>query len=74
MFANDQAFDPKLVLGPCDLITCFTDFAYILIFLYFFQIMNEYDQTFDPKVLIGHYVLISWFCDFAFLSQHSMGI
>ena len=69
MFAYDKTFDPEVVLGHCDLISRFSDFALYLdnqlVFLYFFQIMSEYDQTFDPNILIGHCDLISWFSDFA---------
>ena len=67
MFAYDKTFDPEVVLGHCDLISRFSDFALYLDtqFSYFFQIMSEYDQTFDPNILIGHYDLISRFSDFA---------
>ena len=70
MFAYDKTFDPEVVLGHCDLISRFSDFALYLdtqnnsIFSYFFQIMSEYDQTFDPNILIGHCDLISRFSDF----------
>ena len=70
MFAYDKTFDHELVLGHCDLISRFSDFALYLdtqlvYFHSFFQIMSEYDQTFDPNILIGHCDLISWFSDFA---------
>ena len=67
MFAYDKTFDHKVFLGHCDLISWFSDFALhsVVIFLYFFLIMNEYDQTFNPNILIGHNGLISWFSDFA---------
>ena len=70
MFAYDKTFDPEVLLGHCDLISWFSDFALYLdtqlvFFSYFFQIMNECDQTFKPNILIGHYDLISWFSDFA---------
>ena len=53
MFVYDEIFDPKVVLGRCDLISWFSDFALYLdaqfslvgIFSYF-QIMNEYDKAF----------------------------
>ena len=66
MFAYDKTFDPEVVLGHCDLISRFSDFAlYLDTHSYFFQIMSEYDQTFDPNILIGHCDLISRFSDFA---------
>ena len=70
MFVYDNTFDPKIVLGHCDLITWFSDFAFYLGFLlvyehiYFFHIMFAYDKTFDPKVFLGHCDLISCFSDF----------
>ena len=66
MLAYDKTFDPEVVLGHCDLISRFSDFALHLdTQLEYFQIMSEYDQTFDPSILIGHYDLISRFSDFA---------
>ena len=70
MYEYDKTFDHKVVLGHCDLISWFSDFALYLntqlvIFSYFFLIMNEYDHTFNPNILIGQYDLISWFSDFA---------
>ena len=60
MFAYDKTFNPKVVVGHCDLISWLNDVALHLetqLALYFsclFQIMNEYEETFDSKVLIGH--------------------
>ena len=70
MSEYDQAFDPNILIGHCDLISRFSDFALYLdtqlvYFHTFFQIMSEYDQTFDPNILIGHCDLISRFSDFA---------
>ena len=70
MSEYDQAFDPNILIGHCDLISRFSDFALYLdtqlvYFHIFFQIMSEYDQTFDPIILIGHCDLISRFSDFA---------
>ena len=70
MSEYDQNFDPNILIGHCDLISWFSDFAlYLRIQLVyaqtFFQIMSEYDQTFNPNILIGHFDLISWFSDFA---------
>ena len=49
MFVYDKTFDPKVVLGHCDLVSWFSDFALYLdtvgIFFILFLIMNEYDQT-----------------------------
>ena len=65
----DQTFNPNVLIGHCDLISWFSDFA-----LYRgTQVVNEqtsfhtmfaYDKTFDPKVVLGHYDLISRFNDF----------
>ena len=46
--AYDKTFDPEVVLGHCDLISRFSDFALYLdtqlvYFHSFFQIMSEYD-------------------------------
>ena len=70
MSEYDQAFNPNILIGNCDLISRFSDFALYLdiqlvYFHTFFQIMSEYDQTFDPNILIGHCELISRFIDFA---------
>ena len=70
MSEYDQAFDPNVLIGHCDLISRFSDFALYLdtqlvYFHTFFQFMSEYDQTFDPKILIGHCDLISRFSAFA---------
>ena len=70
MSEHDQTFDPNILIGHCDLISRFSDFALyldtqLIYFHTFFQIMSEYDQTFDPNILIGHCDLISRFSDFA---------
>ena len=70
MSESDQAFDPNILIGHCDLISWFSDFALYLdtqlvYFHTFFQIMSEYDQTFDPNILIGHCDLISRCSNFA---------
>ena len=71
MSEYDQAFDPNILIGHCDLISRFSDFALYLdtqlvyFHTFFFQIMSEYDQTFDPNIHIGHCDLISRFSDFA---------
>ena len=76
MSEYDQTFDPNILIGHCDLISRFSDFAFIYrhsigIFSYFFQIMSEYDQTFNPNILIGHCDLISRFSDFVlYLGSH----
>ena len=66
----DQTSDPNILIGHCDLISWFSDFALYLdtqlvYFCTFFQIMSEYDPTFDPNILIGDCDLISRFIDFA---------
>ena len=70
MFAYDQTFDPKVVVGHYDLISRFSDFAlYLGTQLVYehncFQDMFAYDKTFDPEVFLGHCDLISCFSDFA---------
>ena len=65
-----RALTPNILIGQCDLISQFSDFALYLdtelVYLHtFFQIMSEYDLTFDPNKLIGHCDLISRFSDFA---------
>ena len=71
----DQAFDPNILIGHCDLISRFSDFVLYLntqlVYFLFFRIMSEYDQTFDPNILIGHSDLISRFSDFASLALPS---
>ena len=37
MFVYDKTFDPKVVLGHCDLITWFSDFAFYLGFLLVYE-------------------------------------
>ena len=68
MFAYDKTFDPEVVLGHCDLISRFSDFALYLdtqlVYFHIFFRLSEYDQTFDPDTLIGHCDLISRFSDF----------
>ena len=50
MFAYDKTFDPEVVLGYCDLISWFSDFALyldtqIVYFHTFFQLMSEVSMT-----------------------------
>ena len=71
MFVYDKTFDPKVVLGLCDPISWFSDFALNL------DTQLVYFHTsfrFDPKVLIGRCDLISWFSDFCPIYQHSVGM
>ena len=66
MFVYDKTFDPKVVIGHCDLITWFSDFAFYLGFLLVYEhISFTFDKTFVPKVFLGHCDLISCFSDFA---------
>ena len=65
----DQTFDPNILIGHCDLISLFSEFALYL------GTQMVYEQTsfkvclrmttFDPEVVLGHYDLISRFSDFA---------
>ena len=40
MFVYDKTFDPKVVLGHCDLITWFSDFAFYLGFLLVYELIS----------------------------------
>ena len=58
MSEYDHTFDPNILIGHCDLVSWFSDFALYLdtqlvYFHTFFQIMSEYDHTFDPNILIS---------------------
>ena len=71
MFVYDKTFDPKVVLGHCDMITWFSVFVFYLGILwhmnifFFSLIIFAYDKTLDQKVFLGHCDLISCFSDFA---------
>ena len=66
MFVYDKTFDPKVVLGHCDLVSWFSDFAlYLDTKLVYFHTSFRMTMTFDPNILTGHYDLISWVSDFA---------
>ena len=69
MSEYDQTFDPNILIGHCDLISRFSDFALYLgtqvVYEQTFHTMFAYDKTFDPKVVLGQYDLISWFSDFS---------
>ena len=62
-----RALTPNLLIGHCDLISRFSDFALYLDtqLVYFHYDTSEYDLTFDPNKLIGHCDLILRFSDFA---------
>ena len=64
MSEYDQTFDPNILIGHCDLISRFSDFALYLGTQVVFHTMFAYDKTFDPKVVLGQYDLISRFSDF----------
>ena len=61
MSEYDQTFDPNILIGHCDLISRFSDFALHLVT----QMVYEQDKIFDPEVVLGHCDLISRFSDFA---------
>ena len=70
MSEYDQTFDPIILIGHCDLISRFSDFAlYLGTQMVYeqtsFKSMFAYDKTFDPEVVLGHCDLISRFSDFA---------
>ena len=65
MSEYDQTFNPNILIGHCDLISQFSDFAlYLSTHVVYEHTMFAYDKTFDPKVVLGQYDLISWFSDF----------
>ena len=70
MSEYEQTFDHNILIGHCDLISWFSDFALYLCTQLVFEhnsfTMFVYDKTFDPKVVVGHCDLITWFSDFAF--------
>ena len=53
MSKYDQAFDPIILIGHCDLISRFSDFVLYLDTQSVYFHMSVYDQTFDPNILIG---------------------
>ena len=67
MSEYDQAFDPNILIGHCDLISRFSFALYLDTQLVYFHTFSdyEYDHTFDHNILIGHCDLISQFSDFA---------
>ena len=66
MSGYDQTFDPNILIGHCDLISRFSDFAlYLSTQVVYEQTMFAYDKTFDPKVVLGQYDLISRSSDFS---------
>ena len=64
MSEYDQTFDPNILIGHCDLISRFNDFALYLGIQVVYEQTSAYDKTFDPKVVLGQYDLISRFSDF----------
>ena len=64
MSEYDQTFDPNILIGHCDLISWFSDFALYLGIQVVYEQTSAYDKTFDPKVVLGQYDLISRFSDF----------
>ena len=71
MSEYDQTFDPNILIGHCDLISRFSDFALYLVTQMVYEqtsfkvYMFAYDKIFDPEVVLGHCDLISRFSDFA---------
>ena len=79
MSGYDQTFDPKVVLGHCDLISRFRlILPYILAVNWNMNIFLSQYVCFDPKVVLvlGHCDLISWLGDFALYldNGHSVGL
>ena len=68
MSKYDQTFDPSILIGYCDLISRFSEFAlYLDTQLVHEQIsitLFAYEKTFDPKVVLGHCDIILRFSDF----------
>ena len=70
MSEYDQTFDSNILIGQCDLISRFSDFALYLgnPLVYeqtSFILCLHMTRPFDPKAVLGHYDLISRFSDFA---------
>ena len=70
MSEYDQTFDPNILIGHCDLISRFSDFALYLVsqMVYeqtSFTLCFAYDKTFDPELVLGQCDLIIRFSDFA---------
>ena len=69
MSEYDQTFDLNILIGHCDLISRFSDFALYLGTQMVYEQTSfkvcAYDKTFDPEVVVGHCDLISRFSDFA---------
>ena len=57
----EQTFNPNVLIGHYDLISCFSDFAlYLGTQLVYEQTsftLFAYDKMFDLKVFLGHYAL-----------------
>ena len=70
MSEYDQTFDPNILIGHCDLISRFSDFAlYLGTQMVYeqtsFKVCLHMTRPFDPEVVLGHCDLISRFSDFA---------
>ena len=70
MSEYDQTFDPNILIGHCNLISRFSDFALYLDtqMVYeqtYFKVCLRITMIFDPEVVIGNCDLISRFSDFA---------
>ena len=75
MSEYDQTFDPNILIGHCDLILRFSDFALYLGTQMVYELTSFKVclrmKTFDPEVVLGHCDLISRFSDFAlYLDTH----
>ena len=72
MSEYDQTFDPNILIGHCDLISRFSDFALYLgtqvVYEQTSYTLFAYDKNLDPKVVLGQYDLISRFSDFLYIS------
>ena len=65
-----QTFDPNILVGHCDLISRFSDFAlYLGTQMVYeqtsFKVCLRMTRPFYPEVVLGHCDLISRFSDFA---------
>ena len=64
MFACDKTFDPKVVLGHCDLFLQFSVLPYISALIWYMHI-HFLECLCMTRSLTGHCDLISWISDFA---------
>ena len=68
MFAYDKTFGPKEVLGHCDLISRFSDFASYLVTQMVYDHISFTVYLCMKRHLTLNFDLIPWFIDFCLIS------